>query len=74
VHGGSIAVHLGVCLDLNVWISMQDIVLSTNSLSVGRPRNGWITRRWSFGPLLPRFLQEREEDTLTKSTVLFIPG
>jgi hypothetical protein len=40
--------------------------------SVRRHRNGWITRRWSFGPLLPRFLQEREEDSLTKSTVLFV--
>jgi hypothetical protein len=37
------------------------------SQSVRIPRNGWITRRWSFGPLLPGFLQEKEEDILTKS-------
>jgi hypothetical protein len=42
--------------------------------SVHRPRNGWITRRWSFGPLLPRSLQERGDDSLSKSTVLFICG
>jgi hypothetical protein len=31
--------------------------------SVRRPRNGWITRQWSVGPLLPRFLQgEKKRD------------
>jgi hypothetical protein len=42
--------------------------------SVRRSRNGWIARRWSVGPLLPRFLQGREEERLTKSTVLFLSG
>jgi hypothetical protein len=42
--------------------------------SVRELGNGWITRRWSVGSLLPRFLQEEKEERLTKSTVLFMRG
>jgi hypothetical protein len=34
--------------------------------SVCRPRNGWITRRWSFGPLLPRFLRGERRREINK--------
>jgi hypothetical protein len=40
--------------------------------SVRLTMTGWITRWWSFDPLLPRFLQEREEEILTKSTVVLV--
>jgi hypothetical protein len=38
--------------------------------SVRMSTTGWIMRWWSIGPLLPKLLREREEERLTKSTVV----